>query len=102
MSWPTILAYTLFGVTSIALLASVRTLGDFFLSDDVPGPRTRRRMLRRMGVTVGWWQISTGLCLVALGSNWSGVIALFGMGGMFLLGAHLARRTGIPPWWAPE
>jgi hypothetical protein len=97
------LSYAAFGATSLAMLATVNSL-HALMQDAKAGRRTRRLKLRRMGVVVGLWQISTGLCIVAMDPSnaWTGGIALFGMGGMFLAGAWVSRKTDIPPWWAPE
>jgi hypothetical protein len=97
------IAYPAFAATSLAFLATINDL-HVLMADVQAGRRTRRLKLRRMGVVVGLWQISTGLCVIAIGSaaSWTGGIPLFGMGAMFLFGSWLSRRHGIPPWWAPE
>jgi len=106
LTWLTVLALAAFVVTFVAVLASLRTLSAMVprRHDDPQvslGPRVRRLRLRRAGKAIGCWQIATGL-LLALDGYWSGAIALFGMGGLFLLGAELAVRRGGSPWWAPE
>lgn len=95
-------AYTAFAATSLALLVTISSLRTMLEAGADRG--TRVRNLRRMGVVIGLWQISTGLCVVSISpsTSWTGGIALFGMGGMFLFGAWLSRKTGFPPWWAPE
>lgn len=108
MTWPLAwyewAAFAAFGAMTLAVWASLNLLFNRVMPEDgdLPGPRSRRLYLRRMGATIGWWQVTVGLCVVALGGTWAGAIGLFGMGGMFLFGSRLAKRYGIAPWWAPE
>lgn len=104
LDWYQWVAFAAFGAMSLAMWASLNLLYRRVMPEDgeLPGPRTRRLYLRRLGVMTGWWQITVGLCLVTLGGQWGTAIALFGMGGMFLFGSRLAKRYRIAPWWAPE
>lgn len=100
MNWATWVTLAAFAATSVAFLVTITSLRDLY--EHPPGPRTRRLRFRRMGLVVGWWQISCGACILAIGGMWTSAIAVLGMGCMFLLGSHFARKTGLPPWWAPE
>lgn len=104
MSAPTWLALGLVVATSLAMLTSVNAIYALWAREPLPGRRTRRRVLRRVGTTVGLWQISVGIAIIALGpgTGWPSAIAVGGMGCMFLTGSWLARKIGVAPWWAPE
>lgn len=103
MGITTWLAYAAFGVTTLAMVFTVNSLYAMFQAG--AAAPDRRRRLRRMGVAVGLWEISVGLCILAMPggeSSWASAIGPIGLGCMFLAGSWLARKLGIAPWWAPE
>lgn len=105
MSLVDVLALALVGSTTLAVYLSINHLFAALGGEPFPGTRTRRRLVLQMGRMIGWWQISVGIAIVTVGpsnTGWPSAIPVAGMGCLFLAGSRLARKTGLPPWWAPE
>lgn len=64
------------------------------LTQERPGPRTRRLILRRGFLAMGLWQWSVGLFLIASGAG-SMSIALFGVGLYMVLVSRYPQAIGL-------